>query len=89
MILFFLVTGVLILWKSHLKIFSSKKEALVIIGLLFIVGVICDSIAVWRGYWVFDNVFSFRFGFLPLEEYLFFLVLPLWVIIIYKFIHRK
>jgi len=89
MILIFLVTGLIILWKCNLKIFHSKKEAVIIIGLLFLVGVICDSIAVWRGYWVFENVFSFRLGFLPIEEYLFFLILPLWVIIIYKLIHKK
>ena len=89
MILFFLITGIIILWKCNLKIFSSKKEAITIIGLLFLVGVICDSIAVWKGYWIYQNVFSFRIGFLPLEEYLFYLVLPLWVIIIYRLIHKN
>jgi lycopene cyclase domain-containing protein len=89
MLLFFLITGLIILWKSKIKLFKSKKEAVIIIGILFIVGVICDSIAVWRGYWIFDNVFSFRLGFLPFEEYLFFLILPLWVIILYRFMHEK
>jgi len=89
MILFFLITGLIILWKCNLKIFNSKKEAITIVGFLFLVGVLCDSIAVWRGYWIFENVFSFRLGFLPIEEYLFFLVLPLWVIIFYSLIHKK
>ncbi|MGV8152303.1 MAG: lycopene cyclase domain-containing protein [Candidatus Nanoarchaeia archaeon] len=89
MLLVFLVSGILFLWKGKIKLFNSKKEAILTLGILFIIGVACDSIAVARGYWIFDNVFKFRLGYLPLEEYLFFLVLPIWVIIVYKFINKK
>lgn len=89
MILIFLLSGIFILLRYNLKIFNSKKEAVLTLGLLFIMGVICDSIAVWREYWVFQNVFQFRIFLLPIEEYLFFIVLPLWAIIIYKLIHNK
>ena len=89
MLMIFLVTGVFILWKSKIKVFNSKKEAVTVLGIFFLVGIVCDSIAVWRGYWTFQNVLSFRLGFLPLEEYIFFIVLPLWIIIFYKAMHEN
>lgn len=79
------------IWKYKLKVFNSKKEGFLIMGIIFVIGIVWDFIAVSRGYWTFHSphVLSFRIGLIPLEEYLLFLVVPLWFIVFYKVIHEK
>jgi lycopene cyclase domain-containing protein len=78
-----------IYYKVHL--YHSLRERIFITLLFFIIGVAWDSFAVYRHHWAFpgDGLTGIYFGNLPLEEYLFSLVVPFWVITIYKLLDRK
>jgi lycopene cyclase domain-containing protein len=89
-ILLFLAITLIIKWKFKLKIYNSNKQAIFATLLFLIIGVIADSFAVWRGYWAFYEpyVLGFYIWFLPLEEYLLFLVAPLFGITMYKLFQK-
>ncbi len=75
--------------RYHIHLYHNRRERLVIVGIFFIIGVVWDSIAVYRGHWTFlsgKNV-GIYFGVLPFEEYLFFLVIPFMIITLYKILH--
>ena len=76
---------------QHIHLYRNRQERLEIILLFFIVGIIWDSFAVYRGHWIFpqEKTLGITIGFLPLEEYLFFLIIPYMVLTIYKFIDSK
>ena len=89
-ILLFLVISLFIKWKFKIKVYNSTKQAFVITLAFLIIGVAVDSFAVWRGYWSFHSpyVLNFTIGLLPLEEYLLFLVAPLFGITVYKALQK-
>ena len=76
-------------FKIHL--YQSIKQRLFTVGLFFIIGVLWDSFAIWRGDWIFPQGrnLGITIGFMPLEEYLFILIVPYSVITIYKVIDAK
>lgn len=67
-------------------VFRSRSHLLACLATFFVVGVTWDSFAVWRGHWSFGEAYllGVRIGPLPVEEYLFVLVVPLWVIVVYR-----
>lgn len=77
--------------KYKIHLFSSKKERIIIPIIFFIIGVIWDSVAVANGHWYFnyDNLIGIKIGLLPLEEYLFFLILPYFLLTIYRVMKIK
>lgn len=90
LIVLFLIT--LILERTHhVHLYRSRRERFEIVGLFFIVGVVWDSFAIWRGHWIFpaDKTLGITIGNMPLEEYLFILVLPYFVLTVYKIIDGK
>ncbi|MBI2134086.1 lycopene cyclase domain-containing protein [Candidatus Woesearchaeota archaeon] len=80
MILILLFSVALFLEKTHhIHLYHNRRERLEITFLFFFVGVIWDTFAIWRGHWAFpagSNV-GIVIGLMPLEEYLFALVVPL------------
>lgn len=78
-------------WKYRVRLYQSQKERLLIPLIFFIVGVIWDSYAVYRGHWSFQGfgLTGFKIGFLPLEEYLFFLIIPYFIITLYRVLQKK
>ena len=72
----------------HIK---SRKERFEIVGLFFIIGTIWDTFAIMRGHWTFpsENNLGIVLGVIPLEEYLFILIVPYFIITIYKLIDSK
>lgn len=58
---------------SHIHLYRSRKERLEIVGLFFLVGVIWDTFAIWRGHWIFPagKTLGITIGLMPLEEYLY------------------
>lgn len=78
--------------KYHVHLYHNRKERLVIVLLFLIIGVIWDNYAIWRGHWSFPHdkrVLGIYLGFVPLEEYLFMIIVPYSVITIYKVIDGK
>ncbi len=87
----FLLIAILLDWKYHVKIYDSWKERIAIPLFYFIFGVAWDSFAVYRGHWSFEGagLIGIKIGILPLEEYLFFLILPYFAITTYKALRKK
>ena len=77
--------------RYKLKLFKSAKEGALVFGSLFVIGSAWDSFALFRGYWTYDEKFfvGIKIGFLPLEEYLFMIVIPLLTLTIYRMARRE
>ena len=86
----FIVSG-LLKYNFSIRLYRSRRERIWIPILFVLVGTIMDSWAVYRGYWNFkiDQLSGIVIGFLPIEEYLFFLVFPYFLLIIYKVFRRE
>lgn len=90
LVIFFIIA--LILEKTqHIHLYKSRKERIEITLLFFIIAVAWDSFAIWRGHWVFpvEKTLGITIGLMPLEEYLFALIIPYFIITIYKFADSK
>ncbi len=73
--------------KYNLRLYHSRKERIIVVISLFLAGILWDYYAVARGHWIYPGsglvgVFIFR---LPIEDFLFMLVVPYSVLITYKF----
>ena len=86
-----LVVTVILEKINHIHLYNTRRERFEIVGLLFIVGVVWDTFAIWRGHWLFPvgKTLGITIGLMPLEEYLFILIIPYFVITIYKLIDSK
>jgi len=73
----------------RIKLYSSRKERIIIPILFFVVGVILDSFAIWRGYWNFGELMGITIGFMPLEEYLFMIIFPYFIITLYRVLKKE
>jgi len=76
---------------QHIHLYRNIRERFEIIVIFFIVGAVWDSFAVYRGHWIFpaEKTMGLTIGFLPLEEYLFFLIIPYSILTVYKYIDSK
>jgi lycopene cyclase domain-containing protein len=88
-----IVPFILSLWPG-LRFYRSPRALLFSIGLIVFFFGIWDVFAVWRGHWFFDkhSVWNYRVINLPLEEVLFFVVVPFCCIFTWeamKFIAKK
>ncbi len=91
-VLIILLLVTIILEKTqHINLYFNRKERLEVVGLFFIIGVLWDTFAIWRGHWFFppDRNIGITIGLMPLEEYLFMLILPYFIITIYKLIDSR
>jgi lycopene cyclase domain-containing protein len=70
------------------RLFKSKKHAALTMSSLFVIGSAIDSFALLRGYWSFSQEFlvGVTVGVMPLEEYLFVIVIPLLTITVYRLV---
>jgi lycopene cyclase domain-containing protein len=78
-------------WKLKLRLFRSLKEGLAVMGSLFVIGAVWDSFAIYRGYWSYNQDFlvGVTIGLMPLEEYLFVIVIPFLTLVIYRIAGRR
>jgi lycopene cyclase domain-containing protein len=49
----FLITGLFMIWRYKLELFNSKKHGWIVLGVVFSLIILWDSVAVYRGYWSF------------------------------------
>jgi lycopene cyclase domain-containing protein len=77
--------------RYSLQLFKSAKEGLLVMGSLFVIGSVWDSFAVLRGYWNYREQFlvGIMIGVMPLEEYIFVLVIPFLTLVIYRIVRQK
>lgn len=77
--------------KYHIHLYHSRKERILVTIIFFIVGVLWDSLAIFRGHWDFPGrgLLGVKIGLMPLEEYLFILIIPFWILTLYKILDKK
>ncbi len=87
-----LFLAALALEKTHrIHLYHNRKERLEITGLFFAIGVLWGTFAIWRGDWTFPmgNNLGIVIGLMPLEEYLFILIIPYFILTVYKVIDSR
>lgn len=77
--------------KYKIHIYHSLKERLIVTFNIFIVGMIWDYYATYRSHWIFPGpgLIGIRIYGLPIEEFLFFLIIPYGAFTMYKFYDKK
>lgn len=90
-LLFLLCVQLFLEHKFHLHLYKSRKERFIIPLIFFVIGIAWDSFAVARGHWSFnmDKLLGIKIGYLPIEEYLFFLIIPYSILTIYRVLKRE
>ena len=90
-LLFWLIVSVVIHYRYRIQLYQSVKQMIVSVGFFFIIGFVWDVIGVAREHWYFryENLIGIRVGVLPLEEILFFLIVPYAILVFYKFFALK
>ncbi|OGY18051.1 MAG: hypothetical protein A2784_05055 [Candidatus Chisholmbacteria bacterium RIFCSPHIGHO2_01_FULL_48_12] len=84
-----LVIAVGLEWKFHIHLYQSRRERLVIPLFFFILGTTWDSFTVAKGHWHFGQLSGITIGYLPLEEYLFFFIIPYFILTLYRFLRKE
>jgi len=87
MLIFAVIPSIILLYILRDRIVL--KNLAVALVVLFFIGVIWDQISVRLGIWAFsdDKIVGNLFG-IPIEEYLFFIFVPLLVIAVYTLINK-
>ena len=87
MIIFAIIPSIILLYFLRDRI--NFKKLGISLFVLFIIGVIWDQISVRLGIWSFSNdkIMGNIFG-IPIEEYIFFIFVPLLVITVYNLINK-
>jgi len=92
----FILIGLLILTATmhrvfHIKLYANSKQAIITIVAFLVVGVIWDSLAISRGHWLFppEHNTGWIIGKMPFEEYLFMLIQPYFVMVVYSIIKAQ
>ncbi len=85
-----LVTIVLQL-KFKIKLYNSWKERIIIPLVFFVIGMAWDSFAIYREHWSFkgSGLTGIKIWLLPIEEYLFAIIIPYFIITLYKVLNKK
>lgn len=74
-----------------MRLYNSRRERLIIPLVFFVIAAVWDNFAVYRGHWSFEGagLIGIKIGLIPLEEYLFFLIIPYFIITVYKVLKRE
>jgi lycopene cyclase domain-containing protein len=78
--------------RYKLQIFQTSYQAGVVLFSLFVIGIVLDTFAVLRGYWSYNQNRNFfvgiKIGVLPVEEYLFMIVIPYLTLTIFGIVRK-
>ena len=87
MLIFAIIPSIILLIFLRNKI--NMKNLALSLFILFIIGLIWDQISVKLGIWSFseDRIIGNLYG-IPIEEYIFFIFVPLLVIMVYTLINK-
>ena len=88
---FFFAVSVFLEKYYGLDVYKNWKERAYLTVFFLVVGVVWDYTAVVRNHWNFTGSFDIglKIGVLPVEEYLFALVVPYFIITSYTFLIKK
>lgn len=77
--------------RFHVHLYDSRRERIVVTAVFFVVGVAWDTVAILRGHWSFnsEHLVGVTIGVMPLEEYLFILIVPFWILTTYRVLDER
>ena len=77
--------------KYKLRIFESKQHMIIFYLIFLIIGIAWDHVAIYRGHWSFseEHLLGPRLGLMPIEEYLFGIIVPYFGLVIYKLVEER
>ena len=86
-----LVVTIFFEYKYKIHLYHSRKERLFVVLNIFLFGMLWDYFAMYRHHWIFpgDGLVGVRIYGLPVEEFLFFLIIPYAALVMYKFYDTK
>lgn len=86
-----LLTTIFIEHKWNIHLYHSRKERFIVTLHIFLFGMLWDYFAVYREHWIFpgNGLIGIRIYGLPIEEFLFFLIVPFFALTLYKFYDSK
>ena len=86
-----LLISIILSYKYRVRLYDSRKERILITLVFFVIGVLWDSFAIWRGHWSFggSGLIGIKIGLMPLEEYLFMLIVPYFILTLYRVLKKE
>lgn len=89
-LLVILVITIILHFAYKVRIYSSIAHLLAVNLIFLVIGTIWDNFAISRGYWSFGEGFLLgpKIEFMPIEEYLFVLIVPYSCFVIYKILEK-
>src|SRR3989344_8972764 len=77
--------------KYKIHLYHSLKERLIVTANIFLFGMVWDYYATYRQHWIFpgNGLIGLRLYGLPIEEFLFFLIVPYGALTMYKFYDKR
>ncbi len=89
-IIFWFVIVFLIHQYSKVKVFKSKKHILMTYLPILIAGILWDTVAIYRGHWIYQKgMLGINIGLMPLEDYLFIIIVIYAILVFYKLLDKK
>ena len=87
----FLALAILLEYIYRVKLYHSMRERIIITLHFFVIGMVFDYYATWRQIWTFPGpgLIGFRIFGLPIEEFLFFLIMPYISLVFYKIADKQ
>ena len=76
---------------SRVKIYNSKGHFLALNLIVLAISTVWDQYAIYRGHWSFGKEFLLgpKIGFMPVEEFLFVLILSYFGLVLYKILEKR
>ena len=74
-------------FRFNIHLFHSLKERIIVTSNIFVFGMIWDYYAIYHSHWTFpgNGLIGLRILGLPIEEFLFFIIVPYAALTMYKF----
>jgi lycopene cyclase domain-containing protein len=78
-------------WKYNFYLYRSWRWRVLTNLVFFLVGIVWDTYATMHGWWVYPGPGTVHIfiGQLPIEEWLFYLIVPYFGIVVYKLVEEK
>lgn len=90
-LILFVIATIFLKWKFKIQIYKSKNHLIMFNATFFIISTLWDYFATWRGHWTFEGpgLVGIKILWLPVEEFLFFLIVPQFGLALYKLFEKK